>query len=390
VPLTWQILDASRHQAGDPEVLKEMLQAPILYFNGHGPPRFTDGEKRLLREYIEQGGFILAEACCGRKEFDQGFRALAKELWPERKLEALAEGHPIWSSAFKVPPGSFKLEGIDFGCKTCLVYSPQDLSCYWESNRLEDARALLAFRMGANIAAYATGLEPPKDKLEQIQVTSDKEDPIVRNYLQVAQINYGGPDWQPAPKAMRNLMDHLNKTWNVDVILQTRPLALGDVNLANYKFLYMHGRREFTIPEEHQKQLRRHLESGGLLLADACCGSEAFDNSFRALMAAMFPGRQLEPIKPDDPMFSDRIGKAIKTVQCRTERGAPYINMAPQLEGIRLDPNDPEKRSPWIVVYSRFDLGCALDKHHSSDCLGHSHESALELAAQVVLYALKE
>jgi hypothetical protein len=253
---------------------------------------------------------------------------------------------------------------------------------------LDDPRTLLAFRTGANVVAYATGLEPPKDKLELIQVVENKEDPIVRNYLQVAQINYGGTDWQPAPKAMRNLMDHLSKQWKVDVILQTRPITLGDINLPNYKFLYMHGRREFTIPEEQQKLLREHLDTGGVLLADACCGSEAFDKSFRAFVASMYSDRALEPIKLDDPLFSERIGKAIKTVQCRTQRGSPYVNMAPQLEGVRLDPKNP--RSPWIIVYSRYDLGCALDKHHSSDCLGHSHESALELAAQVVLYALKE
>jgi len=42
------------------------------------------------------------------------------------------------------------------------------------------------------------------------------------------------------------------------------------------------------------------------------------------------------------------------------------------------------------VIYSKYDLGCALEaKHPSPDCLGHDHESALRLASAAVLYALK-
>jgi hypothetical protein len=397
VPLTWQAFDASQLDPGRPGSVEEMLQAPIAFINGHLKPDFTDGEKRLLARYVEQGGFLFAEACCGRKEFDAEFRKLVKDLkayWTdqtERDLAPLSEGHAVWGAAFKVPPGAFKLEGVEFGCKTCIIYAPEDLSCHWEANRFEgpgSERTVLAFRVGANVVAYATGLEPPEDKLTPKPVVGAGNDPLQRNFLQAAQIDYGGPDWQPAPKAMRNLMDHLHRKWNIDVILQTKAVTLADASLPNYKFLYMHGRRAFTIPEPLQKTLRGHLErGGGLLLADACCGSEAFDKAFRAFIEGMF-GRPLEPIKPDDPLFGEQVGKAIRTVQGRTQRGKPYEPMAPQFEGIRADPKNP--RSPWVVIYSKYDLGCALDKHAATDCLGYSHESALELAAQVVLYALKE
>ncbi len=393
LPLTWQVFNAAQLDARSDESVKELLQAPIVYFNGHRAPQFTDAEKHLLKQFIDQGGFIFAENCCGRKqypEFDAGFRKLVKELWPDRELAPLAEGHAVWSSAFKVQPGSFNLEGIDYGCKTCLVYAPEDLSCHWETNHTDDkadGRTIMAFRVGANVVAYATGLEPPEDKLSEKKVTKDAEDPIQRNFLQVAQIDYGGRDWQPAPRAMRNLMDYLHKNEGVDVILQTKPLVLGDLNLPKYKFLYMHGRREFTIGESERKALREHLDGGALLLADACCGSEAFDKSFRTFIKEMF-GRDLEPIDRDDVFFSAKISKDIKSAMGRTQKAAPYAPMSPQFEGIRLDPKNPT--SPWIVIYSKYDLGCALDKHASTDCLGYSHESALELAAQAVMYALKE
>jgi hypothetical protein len=43
-----------------------------------------------------------------------------------------------------------------------------------------------------------------------------------------------------------------------------------------------------------------------------------------------------------------------------------------------------------VVIYSKYDLGCALENHQSSDCLGHDKASALKLAAAAVLYELKK
>ena len=59
-PLTWQTLDPGI------ATVSELLQAPIIYFNGHHSPQFSQLARRNLREYVEKGGFIFAEACCNR------------------------------------------------------------------------------------------------------------------------------------------------------------------------------------------------------------------------------------------------------------------------------------------------------------------------------------
>jgi len=392
VPLTWQIFNAARQAIGQnvpPDViLQDMMQAPVVFINGLDAPKFSDAEKVLLRRYVDQGGFIFAEACCGSPKFDEGFRKLCKEIFPDRDLLPLAPGHPIWNSAFKVPPGSFELQGIDVGCKTALAYAPKGISAHWESNQYAKyPRTKLAFQVGANVIAYATGLETPEEKLSKKAVVKNDESAIQRNFLQVAQVNYGSRNWQPAPNAMRVLMNQATKM-GLDVILQTKPLTLNDADLFNSKFLYMHGRGEFTWDAEQMKRLKGHLENGGMLLCDACCGDKTFDQRFRVMIKATF-GRDLEPIPITDPLFSKRVsGREITRVQGRTAGGKPYESMEPQLEGIRLDPKDPT--SPWVVVYSKLDIGCALDRHSSTDCVGYNHESALELATQVLMYALKE
>ena len=61
-------------------------------------PCSRDAGKKQLRDFVEQGGFIFAEACCGRREFDQGFRALMKRGLPRARVELhpLAEDHAVW------------------------------------------------------------------------------------------------------------------------------------------------------------------------------------------------------------------------------------------------------------------------------------------------------
>jgi hypothetical protein len=390
-PMAWQIFDARRAEVRNHDdlmnLVADLLPAPIAYFNGHEAPRFTDVEKNLLKQYIEQGGFILAEACCGRPEFDRGFRELVKELFPESPLKRLPAEHPIWQAHALVPPR--ELYGIELGCKTVVVYSPRDLSCLWESNQFQTGAGQLAFRLGGNIIAYATGLEPPKPRLTQAVVIRGEAEgkKVPRGYLKVAQLRHEG-DWQPAPRAMHNLMAHLRDQAGLDVALQTEALRPSHPDLADFKFLYMHGRSGFTYSPEDLKNLRANLETGGLLFADACCGKPGFDTAFRAFVSKLFPDKKLELIPPTDELYQKGIsGAAITTVRCRTQatgggQANPFREMTPHLEGMKLD-------NRWVVIYSKYDIGCALERHQSTDCLGHDTASALQLGTAVVLYALK-
>jgi hypothetical protein len=397
-PLAWQNFDMM--QAAVPgngvnlteedllEVTSDLLQSPILYFNGHKSPRtrFLAVEKELLKKYVDNGGFLLVEACCGSREFDQGFKTLAQELWPDNPLEDLDPKHPVWSSHGLVTPGDpYKLMGISMGCKTVLIYSPQDLSCQWEANNPKTALGDRAFKLGGNIIAYATGMEPPRPRLTNVELASTKEDPrqIPRGFFKVAQLKHGG-DWQPAPRAMRNLMDHLRKEAGLDVALKTEELQVASKSVIDFKFLYMHGRSEFSFTSKQVEHLRFNLENGGLLFADACCGKPGFDRSFRQFAKVLFPDHKLEEVPLDDPLYSKELnGTRLDetSIMCRREPGGEMRTATPFLEGIRID-------GRWVVLYSKYDIGCALERHKSSDCLGYDEKSAQKIAGAAVLYLL--
>jgi hypothetical protein len=154
----------------------------------------------------------------------------------------------------------------------------------------------------------------------------------------------------------------------------------------------MHGRRDFDLSDKEKERLKFNLENGGLLLADACCGfvkSRGFDQSFRKLMKELWPDQPLDAIPLNDDLFGAELnGTVIKEVHCRREspdgKGpeAEYRLVPPELEGIKIN-------GRWAVIYSKYDIGCALEKRPATDCLGHDYPSAVTLAKAAVLYAMK-
>ena len=377
VKLNWQIVDLQIARVED------LLQAPVLAINGHEAPRFSDRQKILLRRYIEQGGLLMVDANCSVEPFDEGFRQICAEIFPEpgQELRRLEPEHGVWSSLFdmtEVAP-NWPLYGINVGCRTGLFYSPLDLSCQWEHHA--DKNSTGAYRLGANIIAYATGPENLLDKLERRKVYDNvPEDDIKRNYLQIAKLRHNG-DWNPAPRAITNLLAFLHDFSQIDVVRQQRDIDLLDPNLSHYPLCYMQGRTRFLFNRKEKEILAEYLALGGVLFADACCGSERFDEAFRALIAEIFPEKKLQPIPLDHEMFTQEIHYNIQGVELSAALGGR--KGPPVLEGIEID-------GRYAVIYSKYDIGCALECQQSRDCRGYTHESALKIASNIVLYALMQ
>src|SRR5439155_2771043 len=252
----WQIFDIERAaepregQFVQPEQLREtageLLQTPIVYITGHESPlkRITEREGHVLREYVENGGFIFAVACCGAEDFSKGFEDLCGKLWPHNELTPLPLDHPVWNMRFDVKPGSVQLKGLQMGCKTAVILCTQNLTGYWELNRHSDkGPGETAFQVGANVIAYATGLEAPKPRLTkfEIAVKPKQEDlsTVQRGYLEVGQlISQVGEeaDWKPAPEAMTRLMQYVRERSGLDVVLKTTNVAIASEKVTNYKF----------------------------------------------------------------------------------------------------------------------------------------------------------
>ena len=374
--LTWQVVDPSH------ATVEDLLQAPIVYLNGHDAPLLSEASKNSLRGFVQNGGLILAESCCGRKGFDQGFRALIKEILPdpEYDLHPLPPEHPIWRAKHELDPNAHPLWGIEHGCRTIVIYSPEDLSCYWQHLEIEPGhpKVVMAARVGENIIDYATGRELPADKLAAREVGKLGVDIPKRGALHIAKLKHGG-DWNIAPLAIPNLTTALRDKLKLDVVIGPREMIPEDPNLVNFPLVYLHGRGAVSFNNDQGAALRRHLSpGGGTLFADAACGSETFDASFRKFVAEVFPDHPLEPILPTDDFFAHPAGYDLS--QSELNKAAGGRKGPPQLEGVKVDGH-------WAIIYSKYDLGCALERHAGIDCKGYTHDSAVRIATNIVIYA---
>jgi hypothetical protein len=408
--LSWHVVDVPSADVSD------LLQAPVLWLSGKDGLELGQAAGERLRRYIDEGGFIFAEACCPRSAgFDRKFRQLVGEIFPEPEydLQLLPPEHPAWHAEEIVPAELQRpLLGVEYGCRTCIIYAPPtdleapqagmpSLSCLWEvggparrglaAGIASEVDAALA--VGTNVLAYATNREV-KRKDELFAITPDAagpEDQFDRGRLTIAKLRHGGL-CDAAPAALANILRSAARELGIRVDDTPDLIDLADERLFGHHMAFMHGRQPFTLDAPRRQKLREFLERGGTLLADAVCASPAFATAFRREITAALPDAKLEEIAADDPIFTAAQygGYDIREVTLREPQGggdgplaATKRRIAPRLEGIRIGDR-------WAVIFSPYDLSCALEKQNSMECTGYSREDAERIALNVVLYSLNQ
>ncbi|MEM8865700.1 MAG: DUF4159 domain-containing protein [Planctomycetota bacterium] len=402
--LTWQTIRAQGASVED------LLQTPVLYVSGSKGARL-DQYGETFRDYIDRGGFVFAEACCGdSKAFRRSIEKLVERMFPEPeyRLRQLRPAHPIWRMERLVDPESpyiGSLWAVEYGCRTCMVFCDRDLSCYWEldnpqqperypkpiKDRIDDAVAI-----GLNVLAYATNREPKgkEQAFVEQQDNSQIESDGSRGVIQIAKLSHGG-GCDDAPAALANLARTASRG-EAKIQLKAVPglVSIGDPAFFRHHLSFMHGRHDFRLTAAERGRLRQYLvERDGLLLADSICASPEFTRAFRReLLASIGGGLRLEQIPANDPLFTTAYGGFdLRKVTLRDPQpananqplAARVRQVAPQLEGVKID-------GRWRVIFSPFDLSCALERHEAVECRGYSREDAARIGLNVLLYSINQ
>jgi len=397
--LTWQVIDARAAQVED------LLQAPVLYMSGRNVPELTAVQKRKLRDYLDRGGFLFTEACCAGGTFEEGFRQLINDLFPEPeyRLRLLPPEHPIWAAEERIDPEYAKpLWGVDYGCRTSVVFCPDDLSCYWELSRAGrqqepypdkvQRQIDAALATGVNVLTYATGREPKtKDEAAEYQIADERDVSHDRATIRLAKLQHPGT-CNAAPGALANLARVASLELGRPVASDDEPLSMTDpALLAHYHMAFMHGRSNFRLTAAERQALGTFVRNGGTLLVDSVCASRAFTASFRQEMQAIFPDHPLERLPAEHSLFTPQYGgHDITTVTRRDPSGgapdqplqATTRRMLPELDAITLN-------GRLAVIFSPYDLSCALERHDSLECQGYRSKDAARIGLNVLLYSLQ-
>lgn len=149
----------------------DVFSFPVLFIAGQRKFAFSDAGRKRLREYLDNGGCLIADCVIGSSEFDKAFRDEMKKLYPDRPMRVLPIDHPIYTylvDARRIslaPMGQQLmpdtktplLEAIEVDGALPVVYSPLSMSAGWEqlprayNKGYADADAL---KLGMNILMY--------------------------------------------------------------------------------------------------------------------------------------------------------------------------------------------------------------------------------------------
>ncbi len=417
--LIWQVIEA------DKATMDDLLQTPVLYFCGTESPIPKDETAKrkmvlALRGYLEQGGFILAEALDNDVSFESGLRDLMKEVLPgeENEFQLLAEDHPLWNAEKNIPAEELRpILGIDFGCRTSILLIPAwkknteepisvnnvqpSLSCLWEtaSERTNIRETIpetiqkkigAALDLGVNILAYATNKEMKnKEEIPKSISAEENKRENKQGAIYASLLEFGGGT-SCAPRAIPNLMKAIRNDLELPVQTFVRRLHADSDLLFDAPLLMMHGRNSFHFSDKERKNLILFFNRGGFLFANAICSSTKFEQSFIDEMARIVPDGKLEPIPSDDPLYSSLYGGFdIKEIEIKKKNSGEdrktqtmITKGPPELQGIK-------REGRWIVIYSPHDVSCALEGGGALQCNGYTQKSAFMISVNVVLYSIE-
>jgi hypothetical protein len=157
-------------------------------------------------------------------------------------------------------------------------------------------------------------------------------------------------------------------------------VSLTDENLFDYPFLYITGHGPLQLTKREQARLRLYLLRGGFVLAEACCGREAFNNDFRDLIADLMPESRLSPLPADHPVFA--APNPVRTIQVSRPAGTgKLVNAAPRLLQLELDGRP-------AIIYSPDDIGCSWTAGPGITC-GIAEGDAYALTVNILMYGLQ-
>ena len=145
---------------------------PLLYLTGHFDFQWSEAAVARLRNYLQAGGMLLADACCGRLAFDAAFRRELSKVLPGEHLQQLPPDHPLYHVHYDVErvqytPRTYEdfgqlsgptLEGMTLDGRLAVVYSRFDLGNGWEQFPHPYSYGLAAepaLELGTNVLVYA-------------------------------------------------------------------------------------------------------------------------------------------------------------------------------------------------------------------------------------------
>jgi hypothetical protein len=351
---------------------EEWRDAPVLLITGSRDPNFTPEDVAKLKTFINDGGIIFSTADGATPAFTTAMRKYAAQVVDNKyEMRELPRDHALFTLQFHIAK-PLKLLATSNGVREVWIHSPGDLGASWQQRtytRPDD------WDMPANLYLYATGKYNSRAKIQDLTVKPGTAAAV--RTINLARIDYPG-NWDPEPGAWPRMVKLAQAQFKTD--LKISNVKLSELDAKQTPVAHMTGTAAFTLGGDDIGALRRYLNGGGTLIADAAGGSDAFTDSFAKLSKQLFPGEALDQLPGDHPVISGSMpdGGSVSDVDYR--RNTLKKHGQPPLWGLK-------HQGRWVVVLSPMDFTSGLLGTRTWGIVGYSPESSQAIARNLLLWA---
>jgi hypothetical protein len=361
----WQVVDLKL--ASD-----QLHESPILYIGGSRALKFSNDQKKTLRQYIQEGGILLGNADCAQTPFSDSFKKLGKDLFPRYEFHEVPANDLLWREQYTQWRTKPKVLELTNGVRKLMILIPEaDASRAWQVRSDRTREPLL--ELAGNIYLYAVD-KRNRFTRDQTYLVKPLEDVKIARKMKLARLDLG-ENPNPEPGGWTRLAAVLRNRFKVE--LQTdfvKPEELG-----GYKVAHLTGTGSLVLTPAHRSTIKFFVQSGGLLLIDAAGGNSAFADSIQAELEGMFGADKLAILPPTHVLYTrpDLKIDAIGWRPFALEHVADHKH--PNLRGITLN-------NRAAVIFSREDLSVGLVGQPVDGIIGYDPPTATNLMAAMVMY----
>jgi hypothetical protein len=372
----WQIVNLSAPA-------EELHDAPILYFSGSERINLAPADVDKLRQFVQQGGMIVANADCNAMAFVNSFEKLALEL-TDRKYEfrTLPPNHVIFTneefraSHWRLHP---HVQALSNGVRELVLILEGDPGRYWQVDTPKTRPEF--FELASDIYLYATDRQNIFARGDPYIVNANGSSP--RQTLKVARIKTDA-NWDPEPGGWVRLAAILHNERSTQLDVEPVKLGKGLLN-SDYQVAHLTGTARLHFLPAQRQELKDFVDKGGTLIVDAAGGNPEFTFSAESELKEIFgpaAAKSLaEPLPMDSPVYS--AGSHITAVAYRqfAQKTLMGLNKIPRLRGI------PVAGGRIGVFLSSEDLSAGLVGEQVDGIIGYAPDSATALMTNMLLYA---
>lgn len=378
------------------EVNADPEKNPVLYRSGHYRFTYTAAERQKLRDYLLAGGMIIYNTGLGSQPFYESVVAELKQMFPEQPLQRLTPDHPIFHSHYDVDRVEYTpavrasgfrgdepwFDAIEVNCRVVALVSRWCMAVGWQGEVKDEWNAYKpasAFQLGVNILSYASAMRAWAKNAAQAMKFVDQ----LKSYsdtVSLAQVVYDGV-WKTRHAGLSVMMQTFNARTGIPVRFGLKELRLTDPAIFNSPVIYMTGHEHFELKPEEKAALKRYLENGGMLFAEACCGRKGFDAAFRETMRAVFPDKPLTRIPTTAGIFKEPNNITAVGVTPGLMQETGQARAEPLLLGVEMNGN-------YSVIYSPFGLAGGWEMSQSPYARGLNDVAATQLGQNVLMYSV--